>query len=120
MVPGVDTARTDSKVTASLSPPEGGMLRCAGNLLGSGDHRTKARLDQNVAEEAARRLGTLAILTAITVVGTALLQHGLQPELAAAHGTAMFRLSALFLVLASVALAALARSKLVLPQALLD
>src|SRR6185295_17661288 len=44
----------------------------------------------------------------------------LQPEMAAAHETWLFRLSALFLVLSSVGLAVLERSKLVRPQVLLD
>jgi len=96
------------------------MLQCAGNRLRSEGHRTKARLDDDVAENAARRLGTMAILTAVTVVGTTVLQSVLQPELAAAHETPVFRLSALFLVLSSVGLAALERSKLVRPQVLLD
>jgi serine/threonine-protein kinase len=111
---------SNSKITATLARPKGGMLRCAGHHLGSGGLRTKARLDDTVAEEAARRLGIVAILTAVTVVGKSVLLHFLQPEVAAAHATALFRLPALFLVLASVGLAALQRSKLVLPQTLLD
>src|SRR5688572_21687208 len=107
MVEDVTTAETRWNTTSKPPPPEGGMLQCAGNRLQSGGHRTKARLDDDVAEKAARRLGTLAILTAVTVVGITLLQSTLQPEMAAAHETWLFRLSALFLVLASVGLAVL-------------
>src|SRR5262249_4358200 len=120
MVEEVTTAEALSNTTSRLPEAEGGMLQCAGNHLRSEGHRTKARLDDDVAENAARRLGTLAILTAVTVVGMTALQAALQPELAAAHETPVFRLSALFLVLSSVGLAALERSKLVRPQVLLD
>jgi hypothetical protein len=76
-------------------------------------------LADSVADQAARRLGTLAILTAVTVVGMTILEHILQPELAAAHGTPLFRLAALFLVLASIGLAGLERSQIAQPQTLL-
>src|SRR5439155_20933443 len=105
---------------AGLPQPAGGILRCGRNRLRSDGHGTKARLDNSVAEEAVRRLGTLAILTAVTVVGKTVLQTTLQPELAAAHATPLFRLTALFLVLASAGLAALQRSKLVGAQVMLD
>jgi hypothetical protein len=101
------TGKTASATTTTQSQAVGGILRCEGNRLVSDSPRTKARVDDDVAEQAARRIGTLAILTALTVVGMAFLQHSLQPELAAAHKTPLFRLSALFLVLASVGLAAL-------------
>src|SRR5215510_6226771 len=109
-----------SNTSSTITEPVGRMLRCADNRFGSDGPRTKARLDDDVAENAARRLGTMAILTAVTVVGMTVLQAALQPELAAAHETPVFRLSALFLVLSSVGLAALERSKLVRPQVLLD
>ena len=73
-----------------------------------------------MAEQGARRIGFLAILTAVTVVGAAILQQALQPEMAAAQQNPLFRLSALFLVLAGVGLAALQRAELVSPQDLLD
>src|SRR5258706_11664788 len=98
MVEEATTARAPSNTTSRLPEPEGGMLQCAANSLRSEGHRTKARLDDDVAEKAARRLGMMAILTAVTVVGTTVLQAALQPELAAAHETPVFRLSALFLV----------------------
>src|SRR5262245_12658317 len=98
----------------------GGILRCEANRLHSDSPRTKARVEDDVAEQAAQRIGTMAILTALTVVGMAILQHSLQPELAAAHKTPLFRLSAIFLVLASAGLAALQRSKILAPQLLLD
>jgi serine/threonine-protein kinase len=62
----------------------------------------------------------MAILTAVTVLGAALLQQALQPEMAAAQQSPIFRLSALFLVLAGAGLAALQRAELVMPQDLLD
>src|SRR5262249_26450017 len=66
------------------------------------------------------RLGTLAILTAVSVVASAIIKMLLQPEMAAAHQSPLFRLSALFLVLASLGLAALQRFGSVRPQTLLD
>jgi hypothetical protein len=115
------TSEAAAATTASTkSQPVGGLLRCVADPVVSESPRTKARVGGDVAEQAARRLGTLAILTAFTVVGMTILQHSLQPELAAAHRTPLFRLSALFLVLASIGLAALQRSKLILPQTLLD
>jgi hypothetical protein len=120
MVEEVITAETPSNTSSGLPPPEGRVLQCSGNRPQSGGPRTKARLDDDVAENAARRLGTLAILTAVTVVGTTVLQRALQPELAAAHESLLFRLSALFLLLSSIGLAALERFKLVRPQVLLD
>jgi serine/threonine-protein kinase len=78
------------------------------------------RLAEDVAEQGARRVGTLAILTAVTIVAGTVIQNALQPELAVAHETPLFRSTALFLVLASVGLAALERSKMVRPQVLLD
>jgi eukaryotic-like serine/threonine-protein kinase len=120
MVEEATTEETRSNTTLTIPQPQGGILQCAANRFGSDRDRTKARLDDDVAENAARRLGTLAILTALTVVGSTILLCALQPELAAAHETPVFRLSALFLLLASVGLAALERSKLVRPQVLLD
>ena len=65
---------------------------------------------------------TLVILTAFSApwVGITIAQHMLQPELAEAQRSPLFRLSALFLVLASAGLAALQRTKLLSPQTLLD
>jgi tetratricopeptide (TPR) repeat protein len=96
------------------------LLRYAWSRSGAVSQRTETRLADDVAAQAAQRLGTLAILTAVTVVAMTLLQQALQPELAEAHQTPLFRLAALFFVLASAGLAALERSKLVRPQALLD
>jgi hypothetical protein len=120
MVDEVNTADTRSNTNLSPPRPEGRRLHCAFNRLRSDGPRTKVRLDDDVAENAARRLGTLAILTAVTVVGMTVLQHALQPELAADHETSLFRLTALFMVLSSVGLAALEYSKLARPQVLLD
>jgi serine/threonine-protein kinase len=101
-------------------PPAGGVLRCQVGHAGSVGSRTQARVADDVAEQAAHRLGTMAILTAVSVVGIAVLQHGLQPEMAAAQQTPLYRLSALFLVLAAVGLAVLERSNALAPQSLLD
>ena len=102
------------------SPPAPGILRRAAERLSSHNTPTRQRLENDVAREAARRVGTMAILTALTVVGVAVLQDVLQPELAAAHQAPLFRLSALFLVLASAGLAALERSTACSAQLLLD
>ena len=111
-------AETQLTKTMTLPRP-GGFLRRAGERFAP--HRTPRgdRLENDVAQEGARRIGTLAILTAVTVLGVALLQSFLQPELAA-HRTPLFRLSALFLVLSSAGLAALQRSNVCSPQLLLD
>src|SRR5215467_8189914 len=109
---------TPTIVTKSL--PAGGILRCELQRLNSGSSGTKARIGLDVAEQSARRLGTLAILTAVSVVAATVAKYLLQPELAAAEATPLFRLSALFLVLSSVALAVLQRTGPILPQTLLD
>jgi serine/threonine-protein kinase len=113
------TAESDTAITVTLEQPVQGVLRCRANRL-SGSSRTAARVRDDIAEQGARRLGTLAILTAISVVAAVTLKMLLQPELAAAYQTSLFRLSALFLVLASVGLAALQRSRSVHPQSMLD
>ena len=73
-----------------------------------------------MAEQGARRIGTIAILSAVTVAGAVILEHALQPEMAAAQHNPLFRLSALFLVLAGASLALLQRAELVSAQDLLD
>jgi serine/threonine-protein kinase len=60
------------------------------------------------------------MITSVTVVGVAILQQTLQPELSAAHETPLFRLSGLLLVLAGIGLAVLQHAELVSPQELLD
>ena len=102
------------------APLTGGILRCARDRLASHSTGTRNRLANDVAQEAARRIGIMAILTALTVVGVAVLEDLLQPELAAVHQAPLFRLSALFLVLASAGLAALARSTATPAQLILD
>src|SRR5260370_36188376 len=111
-------AETQSTKTMTLPRP-GGFLRRAGERLVSSSPNSSERLENDVAQEGARRIGTLAILTAVTVLGMAVLQGLLQPELAA-HRPPLFRLSALFLVLSSAGLAALQRSKVCSPPVLLD
>jgi eukaryotic-like serine/threonine-protein kinase len=111
-------AETQLAKTMSLPGP-GGFLRFAKERFASSSTRSSERLENDVAQEGARRLGTLAILTAVTVLGIAVLQGLLQPELAS-HRTALFRGSALLLVLSSAGLAALQRSNICSPQLLLD
>ncbi len=103
-------------------PPHSGgtVLRREGEHTAAQGTHSRARINRAIADEASRRIGTLAILTAVTVVGASLLHHALSPELAAAQQTPLFRLSALFLVLAGAGLAALQRSGLLSSQDLLD
>jgi serine/threonine-protein kinase len=114
------TTQTLSRAVTAAARPAGGLLRCDRDDSVRTGTQTRARIEKNVAEESARRIGTLAILTAVTVVGVGFVQHALQPEIAAAQQTALFRLSALFLVLAGIGLAALQRAELVPAQDLLD
>jgi len=62
------TAETTPAATVTLDHPAGG-LRCHGNRLAGGP-RTSARVSDDVAEQGANRLGTLAILTAVSVMVT--------------------------------------------------
>jgi hypothetical protein len=111
-------------MTESLSPvplqPGGAVLRRKGQSSAGPGTQTQARIAGGIANEASRRIGTLAILTAVTVVGASILHHALSPDIAAAQQTPLFRLSALFLVLAGGGLAALQRSALQTSQDLLD
>jgi serine/threonine-protein kinase len=115
------TAETGPAVTVTLSPPHpgGGMLRCGWGRR-SHSSGTKARIADDVAEQGARRLGTLAILTAVSVVASVVVKQLLQAELAPARSNPVFLLSTIFLILASVALAVAQRSGKVRPQTLLD
>jgi len=111
-------------VTESLAPvpPQSGgaVLRREGHKSAGPGTQTQARIAGGIADEASRRIGTLAILTAVTVVSASILHHALSPDIAAAQQTPLFRLSALFLVLAGAGLAALQRSGLPASQDLLD
>src|SRR5258708_36068165 len=112
-------AETQSTKTMSLPGP-GGFLRRAGERFAPRSTTPRGdRFENDVAQEGARRLGTLAILTAVTVLGIAVLQGLLQPELAS-HRTPLFRGSALLLVLSSADLAALHGSNICTPRILLD
>ena len=113
------TAETSPTVTVAVDKPAGGLLRCDWNRL-AGSPQSKARVFDDIAEQGARRLGTLALLTAASVVASVVIKHLLQAELAAAQATPLFRLSMLFLMLASIGLAALQRFGAVSPQVLLD
>src|SRR5437870_5021171 len=110
----------EAQVTKTMTAPRrSGSLRRVRERFASSCRHSSQRWENDVAQEGARRIGTLAILTAVTVLGVVLLQSLLQPELAA-HRTPLFRLSALFLVLSSAGLAALQRSNVCSPQLLLD
>jgi len=100
--------------------PAGGVLWCGEGRSTRTGSKTHVRIADEVAQQGARRIGALAILTAVSVVGVALVENGLQPEMAVGQHSPVYRLSALFLVLAAAGLAALARSELVSPQDLLD
>lgn len=99
--------------------PGGQVVRC-GVRSSSAGSQTRRRVADDVAVQNAQRIGTMAILTSITVLAAAILQHALQPQMAAAQLSPLYRLSALFLVLAGAALAAVQRAEVVNPQELLD
>ena len=107
--------------TATIAAaPGGGVLRCGRPPSQASGSSSYARIADEVAKQGAQRIGVLAFITAVTVVGVTVLQQSLQPEMAAAHQNPLFRLSALFLVLAGIGLVALQRSELVSAQNLLD
>src|SRR5262245_1383948 len=110
------TDETVADVTID-SPVENGVLRCRTSRLRSPGTPI---LDSSIEEQGARRLGTLAILTAVTIVGITAVQHILQPELREAQAEPLFRLAALFFVLGSIGLAAVERFELAGPQLVLD
>src|SRR5690242_19954388 len=91
--------------TTVTQPPAQGSIQPGRAVLRQKEHesagpgsKTRARIAGGIADEASGRIGTLAILTAVTVVGASILHHTLSPEIAAAQQTPLFRLSALFLV----------------------
>jgi serine/threonine-protein kinase len=117
-------APSSRAITETLFPeaaqPGATVLRCHPGRSAGRSEETRARIAGGFAGEASRRIGTLAILTAVTVVGASLLHQALSPDVAAAHQAPLFRLSALFLVLAGAGLAALQRSGWLSSQDLLD
>src|SRR5579872_7408665 len=113
------TTATQSRPPVSVQPC-GTVLRQKQRESAGPSAKTRARIAGGMADEASGRIGTLAILTAVTVVGASILHHSLSPAIAAAQETPLFRLSALFLVLAGAGLAALQRSALLTSQDLLD
>ena len=117
MTPATQTISEARGVPAEAAA---GVLKLTGVGPSAGGSQTHVRIAEHVAEQGAQRIGTMAILTAVTVVATSILQHALQPELVAAEQAPLYRLSALFLVLAAVGVAALQRAQLVSPQDLLD
>src|SRR5690348_5182043 len=112
--------RTESTSASAIPVPVERVLRCGEHRSAPSGSHTRRRIADDVADQGARRIGTMAILTAVTVVGATLLQQALQPEMAVAQQSPMYRLSALFLVLAGAGLAALQRAELVSSQDLLD
>ena len=114
------TTQTDSGALRASLELAGNVLKCGPHAFVGSNSQTHVRIADAVAKQGAQRIGILAIVTAVTVVGVAVLQPGLQPEMAAAQESPLFRLSALFLVLAGIGLAALQRSELVSAQELLD
>ena len=84
-------AQTAVGAGAAEAAPAGGVLRCGGRSV-TGGTETHARIANDIARQGARRIGTLAILTAVTVVGAAILQAALQPEMAAAQQIGNHRL----------------------------
>jgi serine/threonine-protein kinase len=112
--------QTALEIDTEKAARQGCVIRCHAQRSVVTGSKTHARIAGDVARQGARRIGTVAILTAVTVVGASILQALLQPEMAAAQQTPLFRLSALFLVLAAIALAAVQRAQLVEPQDLLD
>jgi hypothetical protein len=111
--------RPNPKQLAPLPMSAEGVLKRARHRSGAAGSRTRARIADDVAQQGARRIGAIAILTAVTVAGAVILEHALQPEMAAAQQNPLFRLSALFLVLAGASLAVLQRAELVGAQDLL-
>src|ERR1017187_207842 len=72
--------------------PGSAVLRLKRQSAGPGTP-TQARIAGGIAAEASGRIGTLAILTAVTVVGASILHHALSPDIAAAQQTPLFRRS---------------------------
>jgi hypothetical protein len=112
-----DRLQSAADTASQTSRPRGGLLRRASESRRfPGRPQAPLRVADDVAEQASRRIGTLAILSAVTVVAMGLLQ----PQLTAIRNEPLFRSAGLCLLLASVGLAALERLKLVRPQMLLD
>jgi eukaryotic-like serine/threonine-protein kinase len=120
MLPSLQRPAVTESSSAVQPQPGGTVLRRGEPKSAGPGTQTRARIDGGIADEASRRIGTLAILTSVTVVGASILHHALSPDIAAAQQTPLFRLSALFLVLAGAGLAALQRSGLLTSQDLLD
>ena len=110
---------TQSPAPVPLQPGRAVPRRKRHQSAGPGTE-TQERIAGDIADEASRRIGTLAILTVVTVVGASILHHTLSADIAAAQQTPLFRFGALFLVLAGAGLAALQRSALLTSQDLLD
>jgi len=67
-------APAETQLTETMTLPRpGGFLRSAGERFAPHSTPSGDRLENDVAQEGARRIGTMAILTAVTVLGVALL-----------------------------------------------
>jgi len=110
--------RTISTVT--ITGTAGSVLRQRRHRSSPAGSQTHARIAEDVAQLGARRIGMLAVLTAVTVLGSAIALHALQPEISFAEQSPLYHLSALFLVLSGLGIAVLQRFELVSPQAVLD
>ena len=123
MVDGQHTARDRSAAfscEARASRLPAGVLRCGRNALASEQSAHQHADGRCVAEQAARRLGTLAILTAVTVVGMTRLAA--RPAAGTGRGTTDSAVpsGALFLVLASSGWPRCSGRSSSAPQELLD
>src|SRR5690348_2522147 len=123
-MPATKEIRSSGNQSLTASLPEtvraASVLKRAAHQSTTTSDKTHAQIADDVARLGAERIGALAAFTAVTVVGASILEHTLLPEMAAAQASPLYRLSALFLVLAGVGLAALRRSELISPQDLLD
>ena len=105
----------------AISPqPHGGILRRVRHESSTPGTQTRLRIAGDVADQAARRVGTVAILTAVTTLGAAILQHALQPEMVEAQRTLLYRFSALSLILVAAGIGYLQRAESLNAHRLLD
>src|SRR6185295_432559 len=75
----------ESEAASAAPHVGGGVLKRARHRSGAAGSRTRARIADDVAQQGAGRIGTIATLTAVTVAGAVILEHPLQPEMAAAQ-----------------------------------
>ena len=68
-------APAETQLTKTMTAPrrDGSLRRARERFISSSPHSSE-RLENEVAQEVARRIGTLPILTVVTVLGIAVLQ----------------------------------------------